>query len=333
MGPKGPTRIGNRVWGWTAVALLALGCGKDEGGGDPYRGVIDASGLDAALRPVADAARCPGGPCYPLQRAQAEGTPLEIYNLGSTSGAAFPTGSGGSPVVPVALASIRAWDAGTACTPGGGYDPRVDDYPTDVQFPIFNGLPLAGSGSGLILPLIAVFGIEGLSGNRCNDLKDAGSIALPGVGGGDFGATSTTSSQLYLWAVIDMTARLPVPIGSTFASRGGWYRGLQLRFLDGGALTPDPQGNLPVMDGALVHPAFPGTRSLPTDADAVVLPARPGSPGFSPIVRLHHFDMGPAEPMGTYTAICAGGPCGANEVDMTAADPATSYVLFLVVPQ
>jgi hypothetical protein len=142
-------------------------------------------------------------------------------------------------------------------------------------------------------------------------------------------------------------------IACTSLQQHGWEAGLQLSFLNGGTvpLSPTNSSAFQVMDGAVILPHDPG--SPPSTYCAanqvacpspiynpanIILPAVPGDPGWSPIVRLHEFHVAAGVDVDSfgnfyntvYTAICTNpGSCQPNEVDLTQALLATN-VMFVV---
>jgi hypothetical protein len=149
----------------------------------------------------------------------------------------------------------------------------------------------------------------------CNAIKDAQSLK-----DGDFGGTSGDQS-LALRAVIDMTY---LPTRPSAQAVYGWYRGLQLAYLDGGPVPTNEDGTVKLMDGVWLKPTTSGAK--PTDATAkLVFQAKPGDAAWSPVVRLREISPGAT----VYKRLCYDPPCAADAVDMN--KPATyTGVLFLV---
>jgi hypothetical protein len=315
---------------WCAVVLgLAGACGDSSPDRpDPYYGVVDATVFDSKFLPSTDRMHCPNGACYSPQSGFQGGSPISFYNFGAIKPSALPSDMTG-PHIPTSLA-VRGYSF-DRCIPGG-FDQFADAFDRRVQYPILNALPLASSNSrALILPLYAVYDVTGVSDNVCDDLKIAGSITIPPAPPGRFGATSSTTPMYRLWAPIDMTAKLtPLAMGSTFTSEGAWYGGLQLRLLDGGPIPLDASGhNLAWMEGVIVHPSTQ-VQSKPTDPKVVILPLKPGDPGYSPIVRLHDFILPMGKSIGDFTGICTQPPCtDPAQVDISMATNA-SNVIFVV---
>ena len=289
---------------------------------DSYNGTIDATALDAKFLPTAASTTgtCSGSPCYPTQVGYAHGSQINFYNFGAFTPSSLSSG----PNLPTSLAKTNAYDFPNSCTPGPPFDPRLDAYSRNRQFPIFSALPLSGS-SPPILGLVAVFGVAGLSGNICNDIKTTDSIASPGSSGGLFGAMATSLTRYAMWPVIDSTADLkPLSPNSTFTSSVGWYKGLQFAFLDGGAVPADASGNnLVPMEGVIVVASGAATPASASVDRAVILPFVPGESGYSPIVRLHRVNG----TVGSYTSVCTGSVCGATEAPATGP---VDLVLFIV---
>src|SRR5262252_2925898 len=187
---------------------------------DPYYGVIDATVFDAKFLPTTVAASCPiRTPCYPTQIGWFNGAQVSFYNFGAVKTTTFMKDAAGGPIIPVTQAA-RAYSFST-CSPGPAYDPFRDAFARDAQSPIFSYLPLATTNTKVtVLPLYAVYGVEGMAGNTCNDLKAATSISIPPAPPGTYGAESGTTPDYRLWAVIDPTAAVnPLSPTSTFGAQ------------------------------------------------------------------------------------------------------------------
>jgi len=330
--------VTSRTTAVPAALAVLLACGPDGSPevGDRYYGPIDATALDAKLRP-ATGTRCPTGqsPCYPPQEVSVRGQTVRIYNMGTvSSGLTFTAGGTLSGATFVAGAAY-AYHFPDQCEPDLAYDPYWDPYPGDQQFPIFSALPLAPTppSTAVVLPIVRVVGVDEVADNPCNALKKTASVEA-----GMFGAVAAdrvTAFEARLWAVIDPGAWVvPLSATSTFLPRFGWSRGLIFSYLDGGKVPLNPAGNILVMDGLVVDSVGSGTCpgtgatgcSTLTANRVIILPFGPDEAQYSPIVRLRHFRASGGAAPSAYTAICTralatGGlpPCtGApNEVDIS----------------
>jgi hypothetical protein len=310
------------------AALGAVACGEStEEVGDTYQGVIDGSTLDSKFRPTSGQ--------YRPATAKVKGNNVPFYNLGTVAAerkdsngvltnSGVPVDANGVPFLPANRVVTTSYEFTDGCRTGKpDYDFRTDNYPETVQWPLFDKLPLAVTGNTTppVLPLAKVLPWTGTGGQQCNAIKDVKSLT-EGAFGGAVGEGETIS----LRAIIDVSAQLnPLRTDSQFGSQGGWYRGLQLAFLDGGAVPVQADGNLKVMDGVLVSP--------PTGAPASEVPvylfaAQPGEEAWSPVVRLRTFTATTARPASSYTGLCYD-TCSSTELNVT---PITRYsgVLFVI---
>ena len=110
---------------------------------------------------------------------------------------------------------------------------------------------------------------------------------------------------------------------------------------DSAAIPTDANGNLQAMDGVILDPAGSSAFEVPTTAGSVLLPAAPGTPGFSPIVRLHDFRIpsgatacnnGPCA-LGFFTGVCPIGqtaPCPTTSVDLSKLSANAFNSMFIV---
>jgi hypothetical protein len=305
------------------LPLLALsGCGDAATAVDPYYGTVDATAFDAKFLPSTDKKACPGGPCYAPQQGYAHGKAFFFYNLGAVGTKALGT------LTPASAKTV--FDFPTGCDGKTDFDAGSDAYPHDTQFPIFSALPLATTAFGVnVLPLVISHGVNNVTGNVCNDLKDAASIGPAGGPPGHFGATDGDVGPVLIRAVVDASAPLnPGTSGVKLTAQRGWYRGLQLSYLEGGEVPVDAKGNLAAMDGVILDPTSAGFFAKPTDAKVVLLPAVPGEAGYSPIVRLHDFTLPAGKLPGDYKGLCGGslGACAASDLDVTTAKSAFNTI-------
>jgi hypothetical protein len=347
-----------------AVALAAA-CGGSSNEPDAYNGVIDGAGLDlkfvavaASTSSVSTACKS-GGACYPDQRGYANGKELHFYNMGSTRTSYLPN------PIPVSVADHKPDGNGGAhvdnfpnsCTPGRAFNSRTDAYPTARQAPIFDELPLATTTyNATVWPVIALYGVTGVSGETCNDLKDSRSIANANdEEAGSFGARrSATPNGYQLWPVISPTALVPTLTGAidtSFGAQLGWFRGLQLKYLNGGpiptarlqdpAFPTDPSKLIEAlvpMEGVIVN--TPTSFSAPTADQVVIFPAVPGTEAWSPIARLHNYKS-KGEALGTFKGLCGskagttwstGRNCvpGLLDINDSNVEASSYYTLFVV---
>lgn len=346
-----------------AVASLVLAaCGGTDNQPDDYAGTLYGAALDAKLVPTSGT--------YPTQQGYANGKKVSFYNLGTIRTTSMPN------PIPVSVARHQTNGSGgssvdnfpNSCIPGPAFDARLDAFGRDKQAPIFDSLPLALTSTTLIVwPVVAQYGVTGVSGMTCNDLKDSRSIAgATDPEPGRYGARRTAIPNGYqLWPVIDLTATIaslgvtgdtttrecPWDTNADPAKRArcgwlGWYKGLQISFLNGGRIptqmVQDPAfpsdatkqiEALVPMEGVILDPAGSSAFAKTTDALAVLLPALPGEDAWSPIVRLHDFRLPSGKKLGDYTGVCGNGrPCAANLVDINAAGAAFNTI-FVVAPQ
>jgi hypothetical protein len=228
-----------------------------------------------------------------------------------------------------------------SCAPAP-FNPVADAFTRDQQFPLVSAMLLNNSSvSGARPPVgvVAVHGVTGVSGETCNDLKYYENVGTPG-NPGHFGSVQESAVSSYqVWMIFDPS--LPV-----YASSGGtpistntfWFRGLQGGYLNGGTIPTDANGNLVAMDGVILDPAGSSAFEVPTTAGSVLLPAAPGTPGFSPIVRLHDFRLPSgssviANGTQTFTGVCPIGqtpPCPATSVDLSKLSANAFNTMFIV---
>lgn len=302
------------------LAFAACGGGVQP---DRYNGGIDVNGLDAKFLP--DPKACAGTPCYALGTAFAEHAPLAIHNFGSVLARNFPKDANGNPVIPASMVTARVYVPDPGCKAGPAYDPARDAFPQDVQFPIFDTLPLSAPSYVTVLPFVQKFELGNTGGAPCNAVKAATSVTA-----GHYGLTSQSLGKVAFMPVI--SASLAVRsywANPRIVKQYGWYRGLLLGWLDGGEVPTDAQGNLVTMDGAILDLA-PGVYSKVTDPSVLVLRYGPGNPAFSPVVRLFDFVLPQGKSPGDYTAICTSQPCADDEVDLAAAASTSGIVAFLI---
>jgi len=311
------------------AALLAVGACEEasRNAPDPYYGAVDPTAFDSRFQPSTDKVRCPNGNCYPYQLGYQGGQQIHFFNFGATQTKNFPVDQTGATQIPVTLANPAFEFTDCVQRP---YDAFRDPFDRRMQYPIFARLPLATTNTrAFVIPLTAVFPVTHAGGAGCNDLKDASSIGPAAGPPGKYGAEASGTADYRIWGAIDMTALLPAT--SMAARPYAWYRGLQLQYLDGGSIPVDATGqNVLYMDGVLTNPGN-GYFAKPTDQNVVILPFKPGDPGYSPIVRLHDFDLAMAgKTVGDLTGICRMPPCtDPTQVDISRI-PAAFNTIFIV---
>ncbi|MBZ4421690.1 hypothetical protein [Myxococcus sp. RHSTA-1-4] len=311
-----------------AAALSAVACGEStQEVGDTYQGVIDATVLDSDFKPTSGA--------YRPATARVKGTSVPFYSLGQVAterkdskgvltDSGVPVDENGRPYLPASRVVATSYDFADGCKTGkADFDYRTDSYPENVQWSLFDTLPLAVTGrtAPQALPLVKVKRWTGTAGEQCNAIKDVASLTK-----GAFGGAAEEGESLALRGIIDVSAEFyPLRTESAYTSTGGWYRGLQLAYLDGGAVAVDEAGNVKVMDGVLVSPP---TGAPATETPVYLFAAQPGEEGWSPVVRLRTFTATAAKPASSYTGLCADA-CADTELNIT---PINRYagVLFVV---
>jgi len=311
-----------------AAALSVAACGEStEEVGDKYQGVIDASTLDTKFRPTSGVYRPVTG--------KAKGASVPFYNLGQVAterkddkgvltNSGVPVDESGRPYLPASRVVATSYDFTDGCKTGKpDFDFRNDNYPETVQWPLFANLPLAVTGNTTppVLPLVKVKRWAGTGAEQCNAIKDVASLTK-----GHFGGAAEDGETIALRAVIDVSAPLnPLRADSAYTSQGGWYRGLQLAYLEGGAVPVDEAGNVKVMEGVLVSPP---TGAPATETPVYLFSALPGEADWSPVVRLRTFTATTAKPASSYTGLCVD-VCAETELNLTTV---TRYagVLFVV---
>lgn len=303
-----------------AFALSAVSCGDSEPFGDPFHGFIDASGLDSKFRITG---RCGSADCFLTQTATVNGDPVVFYNLGLV---ANPNSDKTKPPAPISAESVTTtvYDFPAGCIAGQPYDRRTDTYSEETQYPVFSKLPLANTSTSAppVLPLVKVVSYTGSEKYTCNAIKNATSVDE-----GAFLLTQQEETHVALRAVIP-PVEVRLKDGTQYAAPLGWYKGMLLNYFDAGTLPLDADGNVQTMDGVIVNPTATTTSSS-TANNVLVLFARPGEVGWSPVVRLREFvAVGTAKPA-DYKSLCYDAPCASNAVDMT---KATRYAgtLFLI---
>lgn len=310
------------------AVLLALSgaCGEaSKNAPDPYYGTVDSTAFDSRFLPSTNKTNCPMGACYPYQLGYEGGNQIHFFNFGATPTKNFPVDQTGATQIPVTLANTAYQFSSCTSHP---YDLFADSFDPSVQFPILTKLPLATTNTkAFLLPLQAVYNVDGVAGDDCNDIKNASSIGPQSGPAGKYGAQASNIVEYHFWAPVDMTALIPAT--STLKRPYAWYRGLQTGYLDGGMVPVDSSGkNFTYMDGAILD-AGAGAFSAVTAQNAIVLPHKPGEPGYSPILRLFDYDLpsgyalgdGAAWTICTSNAACTAPDCPIQCSSATCAPP------------
>ncbi|MGQ0504324.1 MAG: hypothetical protein ACT4TC_03320 [Myxococcaceae bacterium] len=307
---------------WVPGLLIALcaACGPASSE-DKYFGFVDASAFDGKFTGPSCTG---GGNCYQPQVARAGGAVVNFYNLGLVPAAALGKDAQLRPVLKPSLTAPVAYDFPDGCVAGKEFDARTDAFRRDAQYPVLTALPLATTSTTAppVLPVVRVTRWTGTGEVSCNAIKSAASVTK-----GTFGGAAEETPTPSLRAVIDGTLAVkPLTADLTYGAKSGWYNGLQLSYLDGGALTLDAEGNAVVIDAVLVHTQG-ATASRITDANAVVFSVAPGSvPNASSIARVYELTT----PMGVqrtaYTGLCYVAPCAADQIDMTTLTKSTGLL-------
>ena len=348
------------------VAILAA-CGgpvtRDGSGADPYNGVIDNTfgqpsftgtnttpqgALAAIFQPTSvastDRTTCNGArSCYLPVPGYVNGKVISFFVAGRIFGTKPPYTYPYAPSIADHGSDLGGgWHADSfphSCT-AKPYDQRLDAFKRDQQFPIANALPTNNaniSGARPPVGVVAVYGVTGVSGETCNDLKYADSIAnFTDSSAGSFGARRTEKPIGYeVWMIFDPSVVVLSAAGGTVLDVPSfWFRGLLANYLSGGRIPQDAQGNLTGMDGVILDPTG-SAFALPTDAKAVLLPYQPGDDGYSPIVRLHDYHLPSGKKLGDYTGVCPVGvtTCPANFVKLSDAGNVFNTILIAASPQ
>ncbi|XXF77195.1 hypothetical protein P2318_29705 [Myxococcaceae bacterium GXIMD 01537] len=305
-----------RLTKWALGLMTALGavsCGEStQEVGDVYQGAIDASVLDTKFKPTSTN-------LYSPQLARANGVAFNVYRLGNvvpseviTNGklttAGIPLNASSVPFLPASRVVTTSYELAEGCETGKpDFNLRTDNYPENVQWPLFDKLPIAVTGATTppVLPLVKVKRWKGTAAEQCNAIKDVTSLT-----DGAFGGSAEDGETYALRAVIDVSADLALlHPESTFGFSGGWYRGMQLGYFDGGAVPVDAEGNLKMMDGVQV-----GVTG--SNATAFVFQARPGDDVWSPVVRLRTFTAPAGSNVNSYHTLCYDAPCPAGTIDV-----------------
>jgi hypothetical protein len=317
-------------------ALGAVSCaGSTEPLGDSYQGYVDGTGFDSKFLPGA-CASSGSDRCYRSMKGNVNGVAMDFYNLGVVATSALPKDSGNRPYLPVSLLkqTVHGFQPTETCEKVKDFDQRTDAYPQDVQWAVFDSLPMTASTP--VLPVLKVSVWEGVSGAPCNAIKDATSLK-----DGDFGGR-VMEERLAMAPVIDMTAFVRAKDGTTnLQPARGWYRGLQLAYLDGSFVeqmdvTVDANGTtvpaLKTMDGVFIKPTTGTAPSPGSSSAALVFAAAPGDAAFSQVVRLREITAPTGVQPSSYKRLCydpGATGCPADSIDMTKANTYNG-VLFLV---
>lgn len=318
--------------------------------GDAYNGVFDSGALDAKFVPVASKVTCHGSSaCYSPQTGFANGAKVFFYNAGALPTPLLPGTKTPAPLTP-ALASHNSDGSGgigadvfpNSCSPGPVFNPQADAFPTNRQSPVLDSLPLATSAFGAIVwPLVSIYGVTGVQGEQCNDIKSHDSIASAGASAaGEYGARRTTAPNSYeVWLLLDPALNVFGTAGQLLNGLNStipfaWYRGLQVPYVAGPRIPTDASGNFLVQEGVILDPVGSGFEKTITSL-AILLPYGPADDGFSPIIRLHDYSLPTGKKLGDFKSVCPVGaprPCAADSVDMTSSSVGNAFNTLFIVP-
>ncbi len=318
------------------LALSAVSCaGSTEPQGDAYQGYVDGTGFDSKFLPVA-CASSGSDRCYRSMKGNVNGVAMDFYNLGVVATSALPKDSGNRPYLPTSLVKqeVHGFLSTETCEKVKDFDERTDAYPQDVQWAVFEHLPFTATTP--VLPVLKASVWEGVSGWPCNAFKNAASLK-----DGDFGGR-VAEQRFTMAPVIDMTAFVRAKDGTTNVQPArGWYRGMQLAFLDGSFVeqvdvTVDANGTtapaLKTMDGVFIKPTTGTAPSPGSSSAALVFQAAPGEAAFSQVVRLREITAPTGVQPSSYKRLCydpGSTGCPADSIDMSKANTYNG-VLFLV---
>ena len=123
--------------------------------------------------------------------------------------------------------------------------------------------------------------------------------------------------------------------------QNGWYKSLELRYVNGGAVPTDNSLHPLPMDGVIINPpVVSGEKAVQSSAFAngvIILPALPNESGFSPLVRLWDYTIPSTDAWGSLNDLCHSNSqtCTANQVDLDALQAAasskqTNTILYIV---
>ncbi|ATB30285.1 hypothetical protein [Melittangium boletus] len=329
-------------WALTLMtAWGAMSCGPAQPV-DAYQGAMDGSALSANFRPPSICGEKKDTACttYQAVTANANQETLSFYNLGflasNASGLVKDTAQRLS--LPVSLVKNNVYDVASECTAGKAFDVRTDAYREDVQYPVFDALPLGTT--AVLPPLVAVKTWTDASAYTCNAIKSHQSLQ-----DGVFGGAEAEGQTYALRAVINIALAVQPPANNpAYVPAYGWYRGLQLAYLDGGAartevVDVDNKGSVsqvPVftaMDGVQVKAKQEDAAPTPANPGAVlVFAARPGTPEWSPVVRVRTFVVPAGKQPSDYTSLCyAAEDCPENSIDMKTLPVTNAAGLLFVV--
>ncbi|ATB44108.1 hypothetical protein CYFUS_009589 [Cystobacter fuscus] len=303
---------------WALTLLTALGamsCG-DSQPVDPYQSFIDGTRLDAKFQPTAGCGPLDkeGKPstlkCYQYSKGWFNGEERSFHNLALTT----PK----DQLVKTSTATGISYDFPEGCATGKPFDQRKDTYPEDIQYSVFDTLPLSTSA----IPLVRVKGWTGVSSFTCNAIKNDQSLK-----DGVFGGGEAEGESYAVRAIIDPTFAYARPNDTAPLTQFtyGWHRALLLAYLDGGPVPVDGNGNVKTMDGLWLKPS--SSSAKPTDLNArLVFQARPGEANWSPVVRLREVSVSANT---TFKSLCYTEPCPEDAFNMATTPVTYTGVLFL----
>lgn len=310
------------------AALSVVSCGDSEQTEDKFQGYIDTSVLDSKFQP---AGSCGSARCYLPQTVTVNNDPVLVYNLGLVANPNTDKTKPPAFIITESLAT-SVYEFPENCKVGEAYDPRTDAFDATTQYPVFTRIPVANTSSTApaVVPLMKVVQWTGSGAYDCNALKSAVTI--------DKGEFNLTKQEGYTVAMRPVIAAAEVrrSDGTAYTPPLGWFKGLLLNYLDAGNVPTEqqPVGTdnamvdvVKTMDGVIVNPTT-GTASSVTANSVIVLFARPGEVGWSPVVRLREFTAPTGTTPASFKSLCYDAPCAATAVDMSKATRYTG-TLFL----
>ena len=293
-------------WALGLIAAAAIGCG-DGSDQDKYQGVVDQTPFDAKFKSTCSGTNVTT--CtYAAKVAWANDRFFTLYDFGTLPGQATPTTgvplAGIRPFLPASYAAANTFvEFPDGCRGTDSYDRRTESFPRTTQWPVVQALPLAST-TKAVHPLVTVRRWTGTGDLECQAIKNAKHL----LEDGDFPGQLAEDTRLAVRAVIDPVAALPaLSATSSFTSVGGWYKGLQLAWLDGGAVSTDDAGNVKTMDAVFVQ--RPSSGAAGDDTDMLLTQYAPGDEGWSPVVVLRNYRVATGQRADQYKKLCYDPPC------------------------
>lgn len=316
-------------WALGLIAAAAIGCG-DGSDQDKYNGVIVQDPFDTKFKSTCSGTNVTT--CtYATRIAWANERAFTLYDFGTLPGQSPPTtgvpvGTGSRPFLPATFAAGNTfYEFPDGCRGTDDYDRRRDSYPRNTQWPVVEALPVAST-TKAVHPLVTVKRWSGTGDLDCQAIKDAKHL----IEDGKFpGQLVEEPARLAVRAIIDPVAALPaLSATSGFTSVGGWYRGLQLAWLDGGEVALDEAGNVKTMEAVLVQKASSGAPA--DDSDMLLTRFAPGEAGWSPVVVLRSYRVPNNQRADKFKKLCSDCADGLDVNTLTPSNAPFSGIAFLV---